>query len=215
MSIRAGFCVSGHGSLFRAAVRRHAETGAEPALLVLETKSAGDLEDFAAANGVPSVRLDPRDRGAFDAELARHLGEARLDLVVLTFDRILPPAIVAAFPQRIVNVHPSLLPAFAGNRGIERTLESGVRIGGATIHEVVDAVDAGAVIAQAALAIAPDDTPQSYGARLYALLEPMFLQVLRWYAEGRVSRDGRGRLTVRGARYDALPVVPALEAFAP
>ena len=215
MSFRAGFCVSGNGSLFRAAVRRRSETGAEPALLVLETKSAADLDEFAAANGVNAVRFDPRDRAAFHADVARALAGARLDLVVLTFDRVLPPETVAAFPHRIVNVHPSLLPAFAGNRGIERTLESGVRIGGATIHEVVDEVDAGPVIAQAAVAIEPGDTAESYGGRLYALLEPMFLQVLRWYSEGRVGRDERGRVVVRGARYDALPVVPALETFQP
>jgi phosphoribosylglycinamide formyltransferase-1 len=213
--MRAGFCVSGHGSLFRAAVRRRGETDAEPALLVLETKAAADLDDFAAANGVPAVRLDPRDRAAFDRGLTSALVDAKLDLVALTFDRILPPPLVAAYTRRIVNVHPSLLPAFAGNRGIERTLEWGVRIGGATIHEVVDAVDAGPIVAQAAVEIASDDTAQTYGARLYALLEPMFLQVLRWYAEGRVVGDEHGRLSVRGARYDALPVVPALERFAP
>jgi len=209
--MRAGFCVSGQGSLFRAAVRRRADTGAEPALLVLETKAATDLDDFAAANGVAIVRLDPRDRAAFDRGLSAALAEAKLDLVALTFDRIIPASLVAA--HRMINVHPSLLPAFAGNRGIERTLESGVRIGGATIHEVVEAVDAGPIIAQAAVEIAPHDTVQSYGARLYTLLEPLFLQVLRWYAEGRVERDGRGRVVVRGARYDALPVVPALERF--
>jgi phosphoribosylglycinamide formyltransferase-1 len=213
--MRAGFCVSGHGSLFRAAVRRRAETSVEPALLVLETKSAADLEDFCAANGVAAVRFDPRDRAAFDRDVTRALVEAKLDLVALTFDRILPPPLVAAYAGRIVNVHPALLPAFAGTRGIERTLESGVRVGGATMHEVIDAVDAGPIVAQAAVAVAPDDTPQLYGARLYALLEPMFLQVLRWYAEGRVEHDARGRVVVRGARYDALPVVPALERFAP
>jgi phosphoribosylglycinamide formyltransferase-1 len=211
--MRAGFCVSGQGSLFRAAVRRRAETGAEPALLVLETKSAADLDDFAAANGIPAVRLDPRDRAAFDRSLTAALVEAKLDLVALTFDRIIPASLVAV--QRMINVHPSLLPAFAGNRGIERTLESGVRVGGATIHEVVEAVDAGPIVAQAAVEITPSDTVESYGARLYALLEPMFLQVLRWYAEGRVTHDERGRVTVHGARYDTLPVVPALERFRP
>jgi phosphoribosylglycinamide formyltransferase-1 len=210
--MRAGFCVSGQGSLFRAAVRRRSETGAEPALLVLEAKAAADLDAFAAANGIAAVRLDPRDRAAFERALTSALVDAKLDLVALTFDRILPPPLVAAYARRIINVHPSLLPAFSGNRGIERTLESGVRIGGATIHEVVDAVDAGPIVAQAAVEIAPHDT---YGARLYALLEPMFLEVLRWYAEGRVARDARDRVTVRGARYDALPVVPALEHFAP
>jgi len=214
VSLCAAFCVSGHGSLFRAAVREREQTRVKPALVVLETKSAADLDAFADANGIAAVRLDPRDRVFFDAELTRVLIEARVDLVALTFDRILPPTLVAAYPRKIINVHPALLPAFAGMRGIERTLESGVRIGGATIHEVIDAVDAGPIIAQAVVDIEPDDTAQSYGARVYRLLEPMFLQVLRWYADGRVIRDGAGRIVIRDARYDVPPVVPVLENFA-
>jgi phosphoribosylglycinamide formyltransferase-1 len=213
VSLRAAFCVSGYGSLFRAAVRERDRTGVDPALLVLETKSAPDLDDFAAANGIVSVRLDPRDRAAFDAALTELLIQSGVDLIALTFDRILPPPLVAAYPRKIINVHPALLPAFAGTRGIERTIESGVRIGGATIHEVIDAVDAGPIIAQAAVGVRAGDTPRSYGARLYEQLEPMFLQVLRWYADGRAERDAAGRIVIRDARYDAPPVVPALEHF--
>lgn len=194
-------------------MRARERTRVEPALLVLETKAAADLDALAAANGIAAVRLDPRDRALFNAELTRILIEAGVDLVALTFDRILPPPLVAAYARRIINVHPALLPAFAGMRGIERTLESGVRIGGATIHEVVDAVDAGPIIAQAAVDVRADDTPQSYGARMYEQLEPMFLQVLRWYADGRAEHDAAGHIAIRDARYDAPPVVPALEHF--
>jgi phosphoribosylglycinamide formyltransferase-1 len=214
VSLRAAFCVSGHGSLFRAAVRERDRTGVDPALLVLETKSAADLDGFAASNGIPAVRLDPRDRDAFEAALTGRLIEAEVGLIALTFDRILPPPLVAAYPQKIINVHPALLPAFIGMRAIERTLASGVRIGGATIHEVIDAVDAGPILAQAALDVRPEDDAQSYGARMYRLLEPMFLQVLRWYSEGRVTHDARGQVVIRDARYDAAPIVPALEHFA-
>jgi len=213
VSLRTAFCVSGHGSLFRAALRERDRTRAEPALLVLESKSASDLDTLAAANGIVAVRLDPRDRALFGAELTRTLVEADVDLIALTFDRILPPPLVAAYTRRIINVHPALLPAFAGMRGIERTLESGVRIGGVTIHEVVDAVDAGPIIAQAAVDIRAGDSVQSYGARMYELLEPMFLQVLRWYADGRAELDAAGHIVIRDARYEGLPVVPALEHF--
>jgi len=214
VTLRAAFCVSGYGSLFRAAVRERERTRVEPALLVLETKSAADLDALAAANGIAAVRLDPRDRTLFDAGLTRILIDANVDLIALTFDRILPPPLVAAYARRIINVHPALLPAFAGMRGIERTLESGVRIGGATIHEVIDAVDAGPIIAQAAVDVRADDTAQSYGARMYEQLEPMFLQILRWYADGRAVRDAAERIAIRDARYDSLPIVPALEHFA-
>jgi folate-dependent phosphoribosylglycinamide formyltransferase PurN len=205
--------VSGRGSLFRAAAQRRDETGVDPVLLVVETKAADDLEEVAAASGIDAVRLDARDRTAFDAALLERLSAAAPDLVALTFDRILPPPTVQAFAGRIINVHPALLPAFVGTRAIARAIESGARIGGATIHEVIDAVDAGSIIAQAIVPILPDDDVASYGRRMYAQLEPMFLQVLRWYAEGRVRRDARGHLVIDGARYDALPIVPAPERF--
>ena len=211
--MKAGFCVSGNGSLFRSAVVQRELLSIEPRLVVVETKAAADLELFSSANGVRCVRLDPVDRPAFDRELTRTLIEAELDLIALTFDRVLPPDLVCHYAGRIINVHPALLPAFAGMRGIERTLASGSRIGGATVHEVIDAVDAGPIIAQLAITVLVEDTVQSYGARMYKLLEPMFLQVLRWYAEGRVRHDESGRIIVRDACYDALPIVPALERF--
>lgn len=209
--LRMAFCVSGHGSLFRAAATRAEELGIEPALLILETKSAGDLDDFARTRGIAVMRLDPRDRASFDAAVTKALIDEQPGLVALTFDRILPAVAVEALAHRIINVHPALLPAFAGMRGIERTLASGVKIGGATIHEVIAEVDAGPIVAQAAVEILPDDDAASYGRRMYARLEPMFLRVLRWYAEGRVEHDTAGRVFVRGARYDALPIVPAPE----
>ena len=212
--LRTAFCVSGQGSLFRAAAVRCDEIGIEPVLLILETKSAGDLDDFARMRGIAVMRLDPGDRAAFDAAVTKALVDERPDLVALTFDRILPAEAVQALPHRIINVHPALLPAFAGTRGIERTLAAGVKIGGATIHEVIAEVDAGPIVAQAAVEVFPDDDAASYGRRLYARLEPMFLEVLRWYAEGRVEHDAGGRAVVRGARYDSLPIVPAPERFA-
>lgn len=212
--LRTAFCVSGQGSLFRAAAVRCDESGIEPVLLILETKSAGDLDDFARTRGIAVMRLDPRDRAAFDAAVTKALVDERPDLVALTFDRILPADAVQALPHRIINVHPALLPAFAGTRGIERTLAAGVKIGGATIHEVIEEVDAGPIIAQAAVEILPEDDVDSYGRRMYSRLEPMFLEVLRWYAEGRVEHAAAGRIIVRGARYDSLPIVPAPERFA-
>ncbi len=210
--VRAGFCVSGNGSLFRAAVARREELSIEPRLLVAKTKAEGDLEMFASRNGLRCVRLDPADRPAFDRELTRVLIEAELDLVVLTFDRVLPPEVVRHYAGRVINVHPALLPAFPGMHGMRRTLASGARFGGATIHEVVDEVDAGAIIAQAVVATVPEETLAEYGRRVYEVLEPMFLQVIAWYAEGRVERSGE-RIVIRDARYGTLPVSPALERF--
>lgn len=203
--MKAAFCVSGRGSLFRAAVLARV---VEPVLLVTEKKSAPGLEDFAREHGIEQVRLDPSPRDAFDRDLTRVLIDAKADLIALTFDRILPAGLVRHYAGRIINVHPALLPAFAGMRGIERTLESGARFGGATIHEVIDAVDAGPIVAQAVVATIPGESVADYGKRMYALLEPMFLSVLRWYAEERVGHDEAGRVVVRGAAYGTLPVSP-------
>ncbi|HEX9985179.1 MAG TPA: formyltransferase family protein [Thermoanaerobaculia bacterium] len=205
---RVGFCVSGNGLLFRAAVTRATELGIVPSLLIARPKAAADLEAFCETHGVPMTRLPILTREAFDAQLTDLCLGSPLDLLALTFDRIIPPAVVAHYARRMINVHPSLLPAFPGTNGLVDTLASGARFGGATIHEVVDAVDAGPIVAQAVVPTIPGESPEEFGRRMYALLEPMFLQVLRWYAERRVEHDSDGRVVVRGARYGVLPVSP-------
>ncbi|HVR38717.1 MAG TPA: formyltransferase family protein [Thermoanaerobaculia bacterium] len=213
--MRVVFCVSGNGLLFRAAVARRAELAIEPALLVARPNAAADLEDFCAAHGVPIHRFARIPREAFDRTISEVCIGANADLVSLTFDRIIPPAVVAHYARRIINVHPSLLPSFAGTNGAADTLKNGARFGGATIHEVVDEVDAGPIIAQCAVATIPGESAEAFGKRMFRLLEPMYLQVLKWYAEGRVGHDDAGRVVIRGARYGELPIAPSLEAFTP
>jgi len=210
--VRVGFCVSGQGTLYRAALLHRAAIGFDASLLVTESKAAADLETVSAKQGVEVVRLDPSDRPAFDRALTRTLLAADLDLIVLTFDRILPPELVDACRERIINVHPSLLPSFPGKNGIGRTVESGVLHGGATIHEVAEKVDTGRMIAQAVVPMIPGQQADVYGRRLYALLEPMYLQVLSWYQEGRVGSE-EGGIVVKDALYGTLPISPALERF--
>jgi phosphoribosylglycinamide formyltransferase-1 len=213
--VRVGFCVSGNGSLFRAAVAHRDALSIEHGLLVAETKAAEDLNVVSSVNGFRCVRLDVANRAAFDRDLTRVLIDADLDLIALTFDRVLPSDVVRRYAGRVINVHPALLPAFRGLHGMERTLASGVRFGGATIHDVVEEVDAGAIIAQAVVVTEPEETLAEYGRRLYELLEPMFLQVIDWFAEGRVERSAAGGIVIRGARYGTFPVAPALERFGP
>lgn len=213
MSMRLGFCVSGNGLLFRAVVARREQLGITPALLVARPAAAADLEEFCATHDVPMVRLPKLSREDLAERLTSVCCDAALDLLALTFDRILPPALVRHYARRIINVHPSLLPAFRGMDGMGDALAAGVRVAGATIHEVVDEVDAGPIVAQAVVPVAPGEPREAVGRRMYALLEPMFLQVVRWYAEGRIDHDQEGRVVVRGARYGSLPIVPALEVF--
>jgi phosphoribosylglycinamide formyltransferase-1 len=132
-------------------------------------------------------------------------------LVALTFDRLLQATLVERFRGRIINVHPSLLPAFSGSRGLERTVASGSRFAGATIHVVTSELDAGPIIAQCVLAKGADESSASVGGRLYLHLRPMFLQVLCWFAEGRVYFRPDGQVRVAGGSYETLPVSPAIE----
>jgi phosphoribosylglycinamide formyltransferase 1 len=207
--LRVTFCVSGRGALFRAAVERRDQLGIEAVLLVMDVTADENLQSFAHSRGVPWVRLDAR---SLIQDLRGVLDEENPDLVVLTFDRIIPDDLVERFRGRMINVHPALLPAFPGSHPVERLLRSGVRYGGATIHEVTEIVDSGAVVAQAVVATIPGEPAERYGERLYAVLEPMYLAVLRWYAEGRVQRDEIGHLRVEGAAYGGLPISPWLEA---
>lgn len=208
---RVGFCVSGGGMLCRAAVETASKLGIRPALLVVGPRSASDLEAFGAKHDMPAVRLAELARADHDGHLEQLCVAANLDLLCLTYDRIIPASLITRYPGRIINVHPALLPAFSGLRGIERTLESGVRLGGATIHEVVEKVDAGPVIAQCVLPVVPGEFAHQYGNRLFPLMRRMFLQVIAWFAQGRVCRNERGQPFVRGANYESLPFAPAIE----
>lgn len=208
---RVGFCVSGGGMLCRAAVESASKLGIRPALLVAGPRSAPDLEAFGATHDVPVARLQEVNRADHNERLDRLCGAADLNLLCLTYDRIVPPSLISRYSGRIINVHPALLPAFSGLRGIERTVESGIRLGGATIHEVVEKVDAGPVIAQCVLPVVPGESAQHYGHRLFPLMRRMFLQVIAWFAQGRVCRDAHGRPFIRGANYESLPFSPAIE----
>jgi phosphoribosylglycinamide formyltransferase-1 len=180
----------------------------EPAAIITDWTAASDLSDFAGRHGVLHTRLEAAPKADFEAALDRALATACPDLVVLTFDRIIPPDLVNTYDGRMLNVHPALLPAFAGRDAIERTVDSQARFGGATVHVVTAQVDAGPIVAQVVVPKTPEDDVASYGRRLYAHLEPMVLDVIRWYAEGRVRRSGDGAVLVEGGRYDLTPQSP-------
>jgi phosphoribosylglycinamide formyltransferase 1 len=210
--MRAAFCVSGNGTLFRAAVERSGETGVTAELLITDWTASPELEQFAAERGIAHRTIPRLNREELSRALTNELTTAAVDLVVLTFDRILPPAVVRHFEGRIINVHPSLLPAFPGSNAMDRAIEADVRYGGATIHVVVDDVDAGPVIAQAVVPVPQPRDKAVMGREIYRHLEPMFLQVLLWFAEGRIVLES-GKVVVRDANYESLPISPALERF--
>ncbi len=166
---------------------------------------------MAAGRGIPTVVVDHRnfaDRAAFDTALAAAIDAHAPDLVVLAgFMRILTDAFVLHYAGRLLNIHPSLLPAFPGVRTHAQALAAGVRIHGCTVHFVTPALDGGPIVAQAAVPVLPDDDEAALSARVLAEEHVMYARVVRWFLEGRLAlADGQVRLDGGGFPAGALHV---------
>lgn len=168
---RVGVLLSGRGSNFVALADAMAR-GEVPAEVVLVVSNRADAPGLlrAAERGVPTRVLSHRDyphREAHDAAIVAALREAGVDWVCLAgYLRRLSPTFVAAFPRRILNVHPSLLPAFPGLDAQRQAWEHGVRVAGCTVHLVDEELDHGPIVAQRAVAVESGDTPESLAARI-------------------------------------------------
>ena len=187
--------ISERGSNMEAIAKACADEGwnARIAAVVSNRPDAAGLA-FATARGIPVASLDHRSfasREAFDAELAARIEAFRPDIVALAgFMRILSPAFVERFEGRLVNVHPSLLPAFAGLHTHRRAIEAGCKVSGATIHFVTPVLDHGPIIAQAIVPVLPGDTPEQLGARVLEQEHRLYPLALRWLVHGQLARDG-------------------------
>ncbi|HLW02036.1 MAG TPA: phosphoribosylglycinamide formyltransferase [Ktedonobacterales bacterium] len=196
---RIAVLASGHGTNLQALIDA-IESGhlfAQIALVISNHAGAPAL-DRAAAHGLP-MRLIPRNayssREAQQAALLAALQEAQVSLVVLAgFDRILDASIVSAFPQRILNIHPSLLPAFAGGmapRPQADALAYGVKISGCTVHLVTEEIDAGPIIAQASVPVLEGDTVEALSARILEQEHRLLPLAVNQLLVGRVQIEGR------------------------
>ena len=198
--------ISGRGSNLEAVLRAQREEqwekqpGARVSAVISNRADARGLE-IAAAHGVAAHVLAHGDfpsREGFDATLGALIDRHDPALVVLAgFLRVLTPAFVARYAGRLVNIHPSLLPAFPGLHTHERAIEMGVRIHGTTVHYVTGELDAGPIIAQAALAVLPGETEGALATRVLALEHEILPRCIRWILEGRVRLDG-GRVITEG-----------------
>lgn len=204
MTLALGVLASGRGSNLQAILEaaRAPEFPARVAVVVSDRERAPALERAAAA-GVEGVFLDPKrsaDRAAYDAALIGALEARGVGLVCLAgFMRILSPAFVQAFAGRILNIHPSLLPAFPGLRAPRQALEHGVKVAGATVHFVDEGVDSGPIVLQASVPVLEDDTEESLAARILVQEHRLYPAAIRLFAEGRLSVVGR-RVLVEAAR---------------
>lgn len=171
---------SGSGTLLQALIDA-AASGEVPADIVAVGSDVADAPalDRARIAGLPTFALSPRDFGSradWDAALLNRVRESAPDWIVTAgFMRILAPSFVDAFPERIINSHPALLPAFPGAHAVQAALDAGVPVTGCTVHFVDQGVDTGPVIAQREVAILPDDDPGTLHERIKAVERPLLV----------------------------------------
>ena len=190
---RVGVLVSGRGSNLQALLDAAADPWypADIAVVVSNVPGAHGLTRAANA-GVAVHTVDHRgkSRPDFEAELLAALGD--VDLVCLAgFMRVLTPAFLHAFPHRVLNIHPALLPAFPGTHAPRQALAAGVTQAGATCHLVDAGVDTGPILAQGTVPVLPGDTEDSLAARILTVEHRLYPLCLRWVAEGRVRVEDR------------------------
>jgi len=207
VSCRVVVLLSGRGSNFRAIAE--AQLPIDIVAVVGNRPQAAGLA-YARERGLTAVALDHTehpDRAAFDALLADEVARHRPDLVVLAgYMRILSPAFIARFEGRLLNIHPSLLPAFPGLKTHERALAEGVKIHGCTVHFVTAELDHGPIVIQAAVPVRADDTAAALAARVLEQEHRIYPQAVRWFAEGRLlNRHGRVNLKDDPASQSVFP----------
>jgi phosphoribosylglycinamide formyltransferase-1 len=196
MTRRIGVLISGRGSNLQAIIDAVADgrVPAEIALVISNRPAAAGL-DRARAHAIQTRVLPHRDwptREAYDQALVDALRGSGVELVCLAgFMRLLGPVFINAFPNAVLNVHPSLLPAFPGVDAQVQALAHGVRVSGATVHLVTTELDAGPIVAQASVPVEPGDTPQTLAARILVEEHRLYPEAIRTVLEGGWRIDGR------------------------
>ncbi len=202
---RVAILISGRGSNM-AALLAAAQGPAYPAEISLIVSNQADAKGLATARaaGLATALVEHRqfaDREAFERALQSTLETNRIDIVCLAgFMRLLTPSFVGRWQERMLNIHPALLPAFKGLDTHERALAAGVKIHGATVHFVIPEMDSGPIVAQGAVSVHDDDTADMLAARALAVEHKIYPLALRLVAEGRV-RIVDGRCLIDGAAF--------------
>ena len=204
--------ISGRGSNMEAIVEACARESwnARVAAVISNRPEAAGLA-FAAARGIATQAVDHRayaDRAAFDAALAEAIDARAPDAVVLAgFMRILTPGFVQRYAGRMLNIHPSLLPAFPGLHTHRRALEAGCKLAGATVHFVTAELDHGPIVAQGAVPVRPDDDEHALAARVLAAEHRLYPMAVHWLVDDALAvsdglvrqRDGAPQLLLQSA----------------
>ncbi|MEN2975936.1 phosphoribosylglycinamide formyltransferase [Tistrella bauzanensis] len=208
--------ISGSGSNLQALIDAVAADPDHPARirLVISNRPGVKGLDRAAAAGIEAIVIEHKhfhDRAGFDAALDAALRARGIELVCLAgFMRILTAPFVEAWTGRMLNIHPSLLPAFKGAHAIDDALAAGVRVTGVTVHYVVPEMDAGPIVIQAAVPVQPTDDAASLARRIHTAEHRIYPAALRWAAAGHVSLgdDGRTRYSGPAVAVNAVLISP-------
>jgi phosphoribosylglycinamide formyltransferase 1 len=198
--VRLGILISGRGSNFEAIANSIArkKLDAEIAIVISNRANAPGLE-IARERGVPLrvIASAGLERDAYDKLLIEELQTHQVDLVCLAgFMRLLSANVIRAFPDRVLNIHPSLLPAFTGLDAQRQALEYGVRITGCTVHFVDEFLDSGPIVIQSAVPVLDGDTVESLSARILVQEHLIYSKAIGYIVDGRITVEGR-RVSIR------------------
>jgi phosphoribosylglycinamide formyltransferase-1 len=204
MTKRIGVLLSGRGSNFEAladSVTSGRIPNAEIAIVISNRDGAPGIEK-AQQRGIPSKVIPSKglEREAYDRQVVAVLQKYKVDLICLAgYMRLLSPYFVAAFPQRILNIHPSLLPSFPGLESQRQALEYGVKFAGCTVHFVDENLDAGPIVLQATISVRDDDTEATLSERILAEEHRIYSEAVKIVLEGRYKIAGRRVVRVAAA----------------
>jgi phosphoribosylglycinamide formyltransferase 1 len=191
---RVGVLLSGSGSNLQAILDAAPGSGYEVAVVVSDKADAFGLERARRA-GVEAVHVDPaarEGREAFNEALIHVLRDHQVELICLAgFMRLLAPAFIAAFPNRILNIHPALLPAFPGAHAVRDAIAWGVKVTGTTVHFVDEEVDHGPIVVQEAVEVLPGDDEPALHERIKAVEHRLYPEVIRLFHQGKLRVEGR------------------------
>jgi phosphoribosylglycinamide formyltransferase 1 len=197
--VKLGVLVSGSGSNLQAIIDNIEGGRLEARIQVIVSNLPGAYAlERAKKHGIPSLVLPHKGlkREEFDQELVEVLAAHDVELVVLAgFMRIVTPVLLRAFPMRVMNIHPALLPAFPGTHVWQAEVDYGVKFAGCTVHFVDEGTDTGPIIIQAVVPVYDEDTADTLNARILKQEHRIFSQAIQLYAEGKIKIQGRRVLT--------------------
>jgi phosphoribosylglycinamide formyltransferase-1 len=209
-----GVLASGRGSNFQS-ILDSIDSGflrARVAVLISDNPGAKAIER-AASRGIEALVFKPSDfpdRDAYYSHIAANLKKRNVDLVILAgFMRVVGKTLIDQYPNRIMNIHPALLPSFPGLHGQKQAVDYGVKISGCTVHFVDEGVDTGPIIIQAAVPVYHDDTEETLSERILRQEHKIFPYAIKLYAEGKLKVEGR-KVSIRGFREESLIINPPL-----